>query len=82
MASLESFKAWRLKARRGDRFTYYVGNLAVDRGSGSRDMRSPAQEMVTRLAEGVRGFQTRGVVSLTQARLSDDGSFVYYATKR
>lgn len=81
MATLESFKAWRLKAQRGDRFTYYVGNLAMDRGSGSRDMRSTAQDIVTRLAEGVREFQTRGIVRLTQSRLGG-GSFVYYATKR
>ncbi len=78
--TFESFRAWLLKARRNDRFVYYLGSLMVDRGPESKDMRSYEQHAVTLLAISVFAAQTRGVVALTQKRLADD-LYVYYATK-
>ena len=78
----ERFKRRFAQADYGVPFPYYEGHLAVDRGPGSKDQRSSAQNEVHLLAECVRGLVDERRASVHQKRSPNAaGAWLYYCTK-
>lgn len=71
---------WFETARPGERFTYHVGHLAVDRARETSGLAAGAREALGRIADRVMALVGQEMLIAAQQRL-DDGRMAYLAIK-
>lgn len=71
---------WFETARPGERFTYHIGHLAVDRARETSGLAAGAREALGRIADRVMALVGQDMLIAVQSRL-DDGRMAYLAIK-
>ncbi|MEW5704890.1 MAG: hypothetical protein AB1781_09960 [Pseudomonadota bacterium] len=71
---------WFETARPGERFTYHIGHLAVDRARETSGLAAGAREALGRVADRVMALAGQEMLIAVQQRL-DDGRMAYLAIK-
>lgn len=71
---------WFETARPGERFTYHIGHLAVDRARETSGLAAGAREALGRIADRVMALAGQDMLIAAQSRL-DDGRMAYLAIK-
>lgn len=71
---------WFETARPGERFTYHIGHLAVDRARETSGLAAGAREALGRIADRVMTLAGQDMLIAVQQRL-DDGRMAYLAIK-
>jgi len=71
---------WFETARPGERFTYHIGHLAVDRARETSGLAAGAREALGRIADRVMALVGQEMLIAAQQRL-DDGRMAYLAIK-
>lgn len=71
---------WFETARPGERFTYHIGHLAVDRARETSGLAAGAREALGRVADRVMALVGQDMLIAVQQRL-DDGRMAYLAIK-
>lgn len=71
---------WFETARPGERFTYHIGHLAVDRARETSGLAASAREALGRIADRVMALAGQDMLIAVQSRL-DDGRMAYLAIK-
>ena len=71
---------WFETARPGERFTYHIGHLAVDRARETSGLAAGAREVLGHVADRVMALVGQDMLIAVQQRL-DDGRMAYLAIK-